>query len=388
MAMESVNLLPSLQGLPGEASDEPKSRREFLDELVRTDAAFHAADMTTANSFALWGIFDDINVDDNIQLAYEMQYPGEAARVTVHDKWLDLSGQGDANAQGLVSGIKGKLAELQTAEQFEQRGFENVTIAESATQPGWDISAVSPGGDPVLIQVKMGAEGYADKIQNSITESGDVDIWAVSDEMHVKFAETIPQHSEQLENIGSNLELIADVKDGLETLSDNMGIDVTDGVGDIIPYASAVIASARLIYSVIRTEQQFKAADRTTRNKIQVVQTLTLMSRMGVSTVLAMAGGKGGALAASVVPGVGTAVGGVAGSVAGAGIGIYLNRHLQPRMLDIALDITELTHDDLFYYKNRERVEELAESLQRMATALENVGEDTSEFPAILANAR
>ncbi len=388
MSMESVNLLPSLLELPGETSDEPKSRRELLDDLSRTDAAFHAADMTTANSFALWDIFDDINVDDNLQLAYKMQYPDEAARVSLHDKWLDLLAHGDANAQGLVNGIKGKLAELQTVEQFEQRGFENVAIAESATQPGWDISAVAPDGDPVLIQVKMGAESYANKAQNLMSENIDIDVWAVSHEMHGKLAETVPEHSDQLVDIGSNMELVSDVKDGLDTLSENMGIDIPDGIGDIVPYAAAIIASARLIYSVIQTEQQFKATDRTTRNKIQVVQTLTLMSRMGISTVLAVAGGKGGAIASSVVPGVGTLVGGVAGSLAGAGIGVYLNRHLQPRMLDIALDITGLTHDDLFYYKNRERVEELAESLQRMATALENVGEDTSEFPAILANAR
>ena len=57
-------------------------------------------------------------------------------------------------------------------------------------------------------------------------------------------------------------------------------------------------------------------------------------------------------------------------------------------MLDIALDITGFTHDDLFYYKNKKRVEELAESLQRTAVALENLGEDPSEFPLMLATSR
>ena len=59
----------------------------------------------------------------------------------------------------------------------------------------------------------------------------------------------------------------------------------------MVPYAAAIVGGARLVYSVLKTERQFKAADRTTRNRIQVVQTLTLMSRMGVSTVLATAGG-------------------------------------------------------------------------------------------------
>ena len=58
----------------------------------------------------------------------------------------------------------------------------------------------------------------------------------------------------------------------LSPLSGNLGIDVPDGVVDIVPYAGAILAGARLVYSVLQTERQFKAADRTTKNKIQVVQ--------------------------------------------------------------------------------------------------------------------
>ena len=74
------------------------------------------------------------------------------------------------------------------------------------------------------------------------------------------------------------------------------------------PYAGAIIAGARLIYGALKTEREFKAADRTTRNKIQVVQALPVMS---------------------------------------------LNWHLQPHMLTLTLNITGLTNDDLFYYKNK-----------------------------------
>ena len=157
-----------------------------------------------------------------------------------------------------------------------------------------------------------------------------------------------------------------------------MGIDVPDGVTDFLPYVGAIIAGARLIYSVVSTERNFKDVDRTTKNKIQVVQTLTLMSRMGVSAVLAIAGGQAGAAAGgiigSVVPGIGNAVGGIggglSGSVAGAGMGIYLNRRLRPHMLNLALDITGLTNDDLFYYKNKQRIDEIGDSIQSSAFAL------------------
>ena len=130
------------------------------------------------------------------------------------------------------------------------------------------------------------------------------------------------------------------------------------------------MASARLIHSVLRTEREFKAADRTTRNKIQVVQTLTLMSRMGITTALATAGGTGGGALGSAVPGVGNLVGGIGGALVGAGIGMYLNRHLQPHMLNLALNITGLTNDDLFYYKNKARIDDVAVSFQERTNGL------------------
>ena len=158
--------------------------------------------------------------------------------------------------------------------------------------------------------------------------------------------------------------------DGLNTLSSNLGIDIPDDVVDIIPYAAVIVGGARLIHGAVKTEREFSAADRTTKNQIQVVQTLTLMSRMGISTVLATAGGVGGSTVGSVVPGIGNAVGGIGGTVIGAGVGIYLNRHLQPHMLDLALNITRLTHDDLFYYKNKQRINEVAFTFQARAREL------------------
>ena len=48
-----------------------------------------------------------------------------------------------------------------------------------------------------------------------------------------------------------------------------------------------------------------------------------------------------------------------------AGVGMYLNRHLQPHMLEsLALNITGLTNDDLFYYKNKPRIDNVALSYQ------------------------
>ena len=88
---------------------------------------------------------------------------------------------------------------------------------------------------------------------------------------------------------------------------------------------------------------------------------------MGISTVLATAGGMGGSAAGSAVPFVGNLIGGIVGTAAGAGIGMYLNSRLEPHMLDLALDITGLTGDDIFYYANKERVDLLALSFVQTA---------------------
>ena len=78
----------------------------------------------------------------------------------------------------------------------------------------------------------------------------------------------------------------------------------------------------------------------------------------------------GGAAAGSFLPGIGNLIGGIVGLVGGAGMGMYLNRHLQPHMLNLALDITGLTNDDLFYYKNKPRIDTVAVTFQRTAREL------------------
>ena len=141
-------------------------------------------------------------------------------------------------------------------------------------------------------------------------------------------------------------------------------------IAEAVPGVGALLAASRLIYSAVSTEREFKSADRTAKNKIQVVQTLKLMSRMGINTVLATAGSAGGGAAGSVIPGVGNLIGGIAGLIGGVGMGMYLNKHLQPHMLNLALNITGLTDDDLFYYKNKPRIDQVAISFQTRAREL------------------
>ncbi len=561
MAMKSLNLLPELQKLPSSESDQRKSFQDTVTDLRSMDRELYAAEAAAAVSFAMWGIFDTINVDDtlaeahaavfpnyegslhehwqellqqgeessdefintfkgkvaeldfaeeleaqgytNIEIppdptqhiraispagqeelfqvetgladhagdidiivelpvryavsteirnriaernpelidrmidigldrareekikatlstigtegaeqnpefiklnqAYQMQYPGEYAQYSLAEKWQQISEGGNESMTGFISGLKGKYAEINTKDMLEEvHGFTNVNIAPNPTQGVFDITANAPDGEFLRIQVKTGSASYAPAVTQKMQDGqevlfqvktgdasydsdviqtmqntpdlpiymSDTNIYELNTEIYDKIAEQSPELIDQTPDIGANYELVNGINDGLETLSANQGFDLPDSVGEIVPYAAAIIMGARLIYNVIKTEKEFSTVDRTTKNKMQVVQALTTMSRFGISTVLSTAGGFGGAAAGSFVPGIGNLAGGVGGSLIGAGIGMYLNKHLQPDMLNLALDITGLTRDDLFYYKNKPHIDSVALSFRQNADML------------------
>lgn len=378
--MESAEHIEALQGLPGDAWAGDLSTGEILAQLSETDATLHAAEAVAETSLGTWPVFTGVNVDDKLLEAYELASPNISETQSLHERWVEMEAKGDGSVVRFISNLKGKMAEIDAKEFLEERGFQNVELAARSNQPVWDISAIGENGQKIFFQVKAGGESYARTIVGGIEASPDVQ-FLVNTEIYQWISANHPHLLGQVDNFEASIdapyEYVEGIEDGLSTLSDNMGIDIPDGVVNLLPYAGIIIAGTRLIYSVISTEREFKDADRTTRNKIQVVQTLTLMSRMGVSAVLAIAGGQAGAVAGgllgSAVPGPGNTVGalggGISGSVAGAGAGALLNRRLQPHLLDLALDITNLTRDDLFYYKNKRRIDEIGDSIQSTAIA-------------------
>ena len=370
MTMTSSKLKTRLQELPGRSDTGHRTSREHLTALTNTDRGMHAAEHAAATSFGLWSIFSYVNVDDSVAQAYQAQYPGMAEYHSIHDHWQEMINRGSDSMTGFISGIKGKVAEFGAADQLREAGWTGVETATDPTQSVFDITGIPPGGqDTVQVQVKTGAEQYASEVQDAMAEAPDVH-FMVSSEIYDRISESTPEAVDQMTDIGTDWELTQGIQDGLETLTSNLGIDVPDSLGELLPYAGAILTGARLIYSVMTTEMEFKDADRSKKNKLQVLQTLTLMSRIGISTALSVAGGQAGTAIGSVVPGVGNIVAGTVGSLAGAGIGMYLNKHLQPHMLRLGLNICGMEDDDLFYLKNKSKVDQLAFSFQRTANQL------------------
>ena len=382
MSMQSSSLLPVLQKLPGSESGQHRSFREVITDVMNMDSGMYAAEFASATSLSMWAVFDSNNVDDRLFEAYQTRWPEMSEDHSLHEQVQRMIENGELSDPNnwFFSGLKGKLAEFNSKDWLESNGFTDITFPSTEVNPGWDIRAIDSDGQEIFISVKTGGidpnsgvARYAYDVIGEMDANPTFD-FMVGSEVHDVIADSRPDLVDRIvADIGPDYELVHGTTDGLNTLSDNMGIDVPDGVVDIIPYAATIMAGARLVYSVIKTEREFKAADRTTRNKIQVVQSLTVMSRFGVTTVFATAGGAGGAAIGSVVPGVGNLIGGIAGAIGGGVMGSYLNRHLQPHMLNLALNITGLTNDDLFYYKNKPRIDTAVLSFQTTARELASV---------------
>ncbi len=391
MTLQSTSLLPALQELPGGDSGQNSSFRDRITGIVNMDRAMYAAEFSAGVAFGLWYIFEDrslvglnvpgtgLNVDDNwretLNFAHdEMAFQNET--ITVWQHYQDALESPETFENTFMSPLKGSVTEIKAKDILEEQKGYTLDFPRDAegkiisNNDDWDLHGLDPNGEYTQIQVKAGdSDSQYYKTLEALQDSEYP--FALSSDLQERVSESTPDLVDRIvADTGQDHELISDITDGLETLSSNLGIDVPDGVVDIIPYAGAIIAGARLVHSVLKTEKEFKSADRTTRNKIQVVQSLTLMSRMGVTTVLATAGGMGGGALGSLVPGVGNLVGGVVGSLGGAGMGMYLNRYLQPHMLNLALDITGLTSDDLFYYKNKPRIDNVATNIKDQARAL------------------
>ena len=220
-------------------------------------------------------------------------------------------------------------------------------IAADPTQPIWDIRGVSNNGaEDILVQVKFGGESYASEVMERMEGTPDV-YYAVSREIWDKIAETRPDLITKLINTDFPvLEFPQDVKEGLELLAENWGLDVPDSLGEILPFVPEIGFGIKLIILIISTRRNYKYAGRRDKNRVNALKALVLMGRFGIAVVCTSLGGAAGTIA---IPGWGT----LAGAGAGGVLAWYLNRRLEPRMMEFATILTGVDDDELFYPSNK-----------------------------------
>ena len=364
--MESLSLLLELQALPSIEEAGELAPAEMMSRVRAMDRDNFAIEVSIAVEEGLGALFDARNVGDHLSTAYGEVFPNAASdHESMYDHYLAMLAKGEASVTGFINPLKGRLAEFEAESVLEERfpGW-NFTLARDPTQPDWDLQGIGPEGQEMLVQVKTGAASYVGDVLERMEESPDI-AFAVSGNLFAQLTEKAPELSHRLINLDvSNHEFTTEAREGLGTLAANMGIDVPDSIGEVLPYVGEVVLGIKLIHSIVSTERTLRGKALSDRSRVHGVQTLALMTRFGAASVCGMAGAAGGGAAGtSVLPGVGTGVGSLVGGVAGAGFAMALNRKLRPHIEDIAVRLVGGDPDDLFYLMNKLAIDEIGESL-------------------------
>ena len=260
--MESLSLLPALQALPSIEGAGKLTPAEMMPQVRAMDRGNFAIEVSLAVEEGMETLFDARNVSDDLAKAWGAVYPN-VKHESVYDHYLAMP---EGSVTGFISPLKGRLAEFKAESVMEERfpGW-NFTHAPNPTQPDWDLWGIGPEGQEMPVQVKTGGASYAGDVLERIEESPDLP-FAVSSNLYDLLTKKAPELSERLTNIDkSNDEFTTEVKDGLETLAGNMGIDVPDSIGEALPFVAEVILGIKLIHSIVTTERSLKGEELTDR---------------------------------------------------------------------------------------------------------------------------
>ncbi|OHB74248.1 MAG: hypothetical protein A2Z34_00660 [Planctomycetes bacterium RBG_16_59_8] len=366
--MESLAKIQSIEHLPTNPQYEklPVDRiRQQLLKANTVDTIINANLRVDTALIALAPVSEHINVPDSLFDAYEKSFAN--SDISLFEHYSDVLERGEQSTAGFISNLKGKLFEihLKGALSDAYPGYE-FELANNPTNPGWDIKGVNTEDhSEILVQSKMGGENYASDVIDRMREEPDT-MFAVSEEIHNKIIEIDPDLADQIIPSGvTNYDFTNDTSDNLGTLASNMGIDIPDGIQDILSNAGEIILGIRLIVDLLQVQSDFKNVSAEDKAKISALKTLVLMGRFGVSTVCTTVASAAGT-ALVPVP--------ILGTLVGAGTGFFtammLNKELSPYMSDMALGLLSLTQDDLFYFKNKHIVNKLAYSFMQTGAEL------------------
>ena len=295
----------------------------------------------------LAAFFPEINIDDahreRLEQAHAMAFGNHEGSLTKH--WIKVRLRGKDAETGFVSALKGKLAEMDAAELLTEHGYKDVQIASNPIQEVWDISGFTADGREIAWQVKTGTAEYAAEAKDAMLQSPAVE-FVVSSEIYDRLSEASADFADRLTELNSNAELTRKTREGLDALCGNLGIDIPDKLSDALPDAAELMFGIQLIIEIVLNEREWPDADRTEKNKRLIIRVFALILRFGIYRVMTVIGAAAGATVGGVVPIGGNLVGGAFGTIAGLSAATVLNRKLQPRMLDIALEFLGLDQEE------------------------------------------
>ena len=189
----------------------------LCDKLSKKDMLLDSLGISAS---VIHGYYHIDYIPEEVEEAYKAAYPVKSQTENLRDIIEDAD---DAEVAGLISGIKGKLFEMRYVDFLNDGhlpdGYEAV-LAESATNPGWDIAILDNNGITVN-ELQMKATDSVDYIKTALERYPDIDIVTTEE---VYNSVVMREFADQVINSGiSNEELTSVVTETLE--SDSVDMD-------------------------------------------------------------------------------------------------------------------------------------------------------------------
>ena len=189
----------------------------LCDKLSKKDMLLDSLGISVS---VIHGYYHIDYIPEEVEEAYKAAYPIKSQTDNLRDIIEDAD---DTELAGLISGIKGKLFEMRYVDFLNDGhlpdGYEAV-LAESATNPGWDIAILDNNGITVN-ELQMKATDSVDYIKTALERYPDIDIVTTEE---VYNSVVMHEFADNVINSGiSNEELTSVVTETLE--SDSVDMD-------------------------------------------------------------------------------------------------------------------------------------------------------------------
>lgn len=206
-----------LEKLKEQSAEYREICSRLCDKLSKKDMLLDSLGISAS---VIHGYYHIDYIPEEVEEAYKAAYPIKSQTDNLRDIIEDAD---DTELAGLISGIKGKLFEMRYVDFLNDGhlpdGYEAV-LAESATNPGWDIAILDNNGITVN-ELQMKATDSVDYIKTALERYPDIDIVTTEE---VYNSVVMHEFADQVINSGiSNEELTSVVTETLE--SDSVDMD-------------------------------------------------------------------------------------------------------------------------------------------------------------------
>lgn len=189
------------------------------------------------------------------------------------------------------------------------------------------------------------------------------------EEFTLSIIDQMPDFPEILD-MNLDFSFVTDSMEEIENVMSNMmGIDLPEGL-DLLPGASELILGIRLLLDIKAVNKEFTGMPNDKKKNIMAAKALVTISKFGVTTTLTSIGAIAGGAVGAHFAGIGAAITGPAGAIAGGFAARKINKTIAPHAQDIAYQLLDLNKVDIFYFKNKVRIDDIGIGLLNMKKRL------------------